>query len=196
MSAQVKDVPAEAPPIKLHFGCGNRKKEGFVNIDRLEFEAVDVVMDFMKQMPWPYADGSVDEIALEHVFEHLEIQDRVRFVNEAWRVMKVGGKMSILCPIWSSARAYGDPTHVWPPVGEWTGCYWERDWRLKEAPHTDEVADPVNGFTCDFKVTWGYGLHSSFKNRSLEHQKYALAWMKEAAQDINFTAIKLAKRVE
>jgi SAM-dependent methyltransferase len=185
----------ETPGIKLHLGCGNRKKEGWVNVDRLEFEAVDKVMDLM-DMPWPWEDSTVDEIVMEHTFEHFDNPSRVKLVNECYRVMKTGAKLTILCPIWSSARAYGDPTHIWPPVGEWTGCYWERDWRIKEAPHTDAVCDPNDPtlFNCDFKVTWGYGMHASLKNRSAAHQTYAMAWHKESAQDIQFTCIALAKR--
>jgi SAM-dependent methyltransferase len=181
--------------LKLHLACGNRKKAGFVNVDRLEFEAVDQVVDLIK-FPWPWEDDSVSEILCEHYFEHMTNQDRVRFINECYRVLAMGGKLTILCPIWSSARAYGDPTHVWPPVGEWTGCYWDRDWRIKEAPHVDEVCDPNDDtlFRCDFQVTWGYGLHNYLKNRSLEHQKYAIAHNKESAQDIQFTCIKRAKR--
>jgi SAM-dependent methyltransferase len=177
-------------PIKLHLGSGPRVKEGFINVDKLPFENVDVVLD-LATFPWPWEDNSVDEILMEHTFEHFEQMTRVKVINEIHRVLKVGGTAVVCTPIFSSSRAYGDYTHQWPPVGEWTFCYWSKDWRLREAIHTDSSVDP-NGFNCDFTCVWGYTAHEMLNNRSLEFQKDALAFWKEAAQDIICTATKRA----
>jgi hypothetical protein len=182
-----------ADKLRLHLGCGMRRKEGYVNVDRIEYPHVDVVTDLRDK--WPWEDNSVDEVLMEHTFEHFYPMERVHIINEMYRVMRVGAKAKILCPIWSSARAYGDPTHVWPPVSEWTAAYWNKVWRMKEAPHTDaSVVD--NMYNCNFFATCGYGLDPEMNNRSKEYQEMAMKYWKEAARDIVFSLTKLAPEVE
>jgi hypothetical protein len=180
---------AQTENLKLHLGCGNRHKEGYINVDVLEFEAVDLVHDLTK--PWPWADGSVSDILMEHTLEHFEVKDRIFILNEMHRVMKIGGKARILCPIWSSARAYGDPTHIWPPISEWTAAYWNRSWRATEAPHTEGEIVP-GMYTCNFHTTAGYGLDPDLNNRSQQYQEMAIKYWKEATRDIVFTLTRLA----
>jgi predicted SAM-dependent methyltransferase len=56
---------------KLNFGCGEEIMEGFVNMDILKLEGVDVAHDFNK-FPYPFKDNEFDEIYTSHVLEHLE----------------------------------------------------------------------------------------------------------------------------
>ncbi len=56
--------------LKLNLGCGRRKLDGYVNIDKSPVFAPDVVLD-LEALPWPFETGSVSEILAIHVLEHL-----------------------------------------------------------------------------------------------------------------------------
>src|SRR5688572_13911022 len=101
--------------IKLDLGCGPNKKEGFLGVDSIKFKGVDVVFDLATGR-WPWKDNSVSEAHASHFVEHLDAKERTHFVNELYRVLKPGATAQIIVPHWASQRAYGDPTHKWPPV--------------------------------------------------------------------------------
>lgn len=174
--------------IRIDLGCGPNKKEGFVGLDQYEFPGVDHVLN-VGQDRWPFDDGSVDEAFSSHFVEHLTATQRVHFYNELHRVLKPGGTAQIIVPHWGSCRAYGDPTHQWPPVSEFSLYYLDKDWRASNAPHTDKKWNP-EGFDCDFSATWGYGMHQALLSRNVEYQQYALSWFKEAASDLHVNVVK------
>lgn len=134
-------IMGELQSIRLDLGCGKKKKEGFIGVDELPFDGVDVVLD-IKQGAWPWKDNSVDEVYSRHFIEHLAGRERITFFNEMCRVMKAGATALIITPHWSHESAYGDPTHEWPPVTNWTYNYLNKAWRDACAPHV--------GYTCDF----------------------------------------------
>lgn len=121
--------------------------------------------------------------------EHLTATERVHFVNELYRVLTLNATCAIIVPHWASNRAYGDPTHQWPPVSEMWFYYLKRDWRAGNAPHTDK-ARWAEGFDCDFECTWGYGMHQTLTQRNVDFQQFALTFYKEAAQDTHATLTK------
>jgi hypothetical protein len=125
---------------KLDLGCGPNKAEGFTGIDAMQFDKVDHVLDLRKD--WPIEAGSVDEVHCSHFLEHLTGTERIHFFNELYRVLKPGATARIITPSWSHERAYGDPTHQWPPVCSWTYFYLDAGWRAVNAPHV--------GYECDF----------------------------------------------
>lgn len=176
--------------VKLDLGCGTNKREGFIGVDSIAFEGVDIVADLNER--WPFEDQSVDEVHSSHTVEHLTAEQRVHYVNELYRVLKVGAKATIICPHWASCRAYGDPTHQWPPISEFWFYYLSREWRLggknnpPQAPHTD-IKYWDKGFDCDFEATWGYGVHPNIQTRNQEFQEFAVNYYKEAVQDIHAT---------
>lgn len=173
--------------LKIDLGCGKNKKEGFTGVDSLAFEGVDVVADLTKR--WPFEDCSVSEAHSSHCVEHFNSIDRTHFVNELYRVLIPGGTCQIIIPHWASCRAYGDPTHQWPPVSEFWFYYLSKAWRSTNAPHTDVEHWPP-GFSCDFDATWGYAMNPYLATRSSEHQQFAFAWYKEAIQDTIATLVK------
>jgi hypothetical protein len=173
--------------VKLDIGCGTKKREGFIGVDAIAFEGVDVVLDVRK--PWPWDHDSVDEAHCSHFIEHLTGVERCHFVNELCRVLKPKAQATIIVPSWTSNRAYGDPTHQWPPVSEMWFYYLGKDWRATQAPHTDK-AHWSQGFDCDFDATWGYGMHPQLMTRNDEFRQFALQWYREAAQDIHVTLTK------
>jgi ubiquinone/menaquinone biosynthesis C-methylase UbiE len=174
--------------VKLDIGCGPHPKEGYEGVDQYAFDGkVKHVMNVC-ETPWPWKDGEVEEINCSHFLEHLTAEERIAFLNECYRVLKPDGKVFITTPHWASNRAYGDPTHQWPPISEMFFYYLDRKWRTENAPHTDVKHWP-EGYACDFLATWGYSMHQAIVPRNQEYQQYALAWFKEAAQDTIATLI-------
>jgi hypothetical protein len=191
-----------APPLRIDIGCGSKKQPGFVGLDRIKFEGVDHVLD-LGWHRWPFEDGTVAEAYTSHFVEHLTAEGRVHFCNELWRVLVPGGKCTLIVPHWASCRAYGDPTHQWPPVSEFWFYYLDRNWRADNAPHTDvkhwppeysneapPVRMTVGGFDCHFEVTWGYGMNPLVAARNAEFQQFALNNYKESIWDIHATLTK------
>jgi SAM-dependent methyltransferase len=175
-------------PIKLDLGCGPGKKAGFTGVDQTAFPGVDIVHDLKKK--WPWKDGSIEEVHSGHFLEHLDSMERIHFYNELHRVLKPGAKATIITPHWASCRAYGDPTHKWPPVSEFAWYYLKRDWRMANAPHAD-ITNLAGGFACNFEVTWGYGLEPGVAARNQEYQQHAMTYFKEAISDMFATLVKV-----
>lgn len=178
---------APAVPLRLDLGCGPNKRAGFTGVDRIKFPGVDVVADL--KITWPWPSGSVEEIHASHVIEHFDAIERVHVYNEMFRVLKVGGKATLIAPHWSSGRAYGDPTHQWPPISGFSFFYLLKAWRQQNAPHTD-AANWNSGYSCDFDATWGFSLHPQVGVRNQEYQQFAINFYTEAAQDIIATLTK------
>src|SRR5262245_13129486 len=186
----------EPHSLKLDLGCGDDKKDGFIGVDRRPFKGVDHVVDLGNDR-WPFEDNSVAEARASHFLEHLTAKERTNFVNELYRVLEVGGTCEIICPHWSSSRAYGDPTHVWPPVSDFWFYYLSKEWRKLNAVHVDEetlreVSPEIflNGarpmaFSCDFVVTWGYGYNPTLSVRSKEFVLFATEFYREAIAEIH-----------
>lgn len=164
-------------------------------MDQYAMEGVDIVCD-SRVVPWldqdgePIEDCSIEEVHCSHFLEHLTAQERVVFYNELYRVLKPGGKAAIITPHWASNRAYGDPTHQWPPVAEMAYYYLSTEWRAQQAPHTDIKWNP-NGYNCNFAATWGYSFSPELSVRNQEYVQYALTNFKEAAQDLHATLTKV-----
>lgn len=168
-------------PLKLDIGCGKNKKAGFIGVDVRAFDGVDTVADL--RQPWPWADGSVEEVNCSHFLEHLTAQERIHFANELFRVLKVGGKAVITTPHFGSVRAYGDLTHQWPPVVSFWYLYLNKAWRETNAPHNDQ-------YVCDFDHGYGFGLHPMVQARNQDYQNYAVIHLLEGAQDLVVTLTK------
>lgn len=88
--------------MKLNLGCGNKKREGYVNVDACG--EPDVVCD-LSVFPWPWADGSVDEVFSEHFLEH--VQDYEKTILEIHRILKPGGV------IWFKVPHFRNPMAIW-----------------------------------------------------------------------------------
>ena len=177
--------------IKIDLGCGPNKKDGFIGIDKIAFKGVDYICNLGSER-LPFDDNSIDEVYISHFLEHLNAAERCHLVNDMYRVMKVDSKATVIVPHWASGRAYGDPTHKWPPVSEFWFYYLDKEWRMNNAPHTDKT-NWLLGYECDFTCTWGYGLHQEILSRNQEYQTFATTFYKEAAQDIHATLIKVKR---
>jgi len=205
LEAELKALKAAAPaplePVRLDFGCGKNKKEGFKGVDIRQFEGVDFVVNLATEK-WPWFDESVDEGHCSHFIEHLTWPQRVHFFNELGRVLKKGAKATLIWPHWASDRFYGDPTHQQPMSGM-ALFYLNKDWRAgnKErgvpanAPHCDfESNEPGPHFwheyTCDFDNVLSFSVNPAMNGRSQEYVQHAMAHYKDAAMDVMATLIK------
>jgi len=190
---QLKVATVEQPNIKLDIGCGKNKVPGFIGMDYRNFPGVDIVHD-INVYPWPIENGSVAEINCSHFLEHLDHNrhnpERVRFMNEVYRILAPGGKITIITPHWASNRAYGDFTHADKPVSEMFFYYINKEWRKVNAPDNDSEWNP-DGYNCNFSATWGYSMREDLLSRNTEYQQFAMQNYKEACLDMVATCVKI-----
>ncbi len=92
----------------LDLGCGGKKREGRITIDRVDLPHVDIVADIEDGLGF-LPDNSVDEIHCRSVLEH--IQNFEDLMREIVRVLKSSGKAYIFVPHFSNPYYYSDPTH-------------------------------------------------------------------------------------
>lgn len=90
----------------LNLGSSDAHVGGYVNVDICE--PADAVVDLSQ--PWPWADSSVDGIRAHDIIEHLP--DKIRTMNEAWRVLRPGGRIEVEVPTTDGPGAFQDPQHI------------------------------------------------------------------------------------
>jgi SAM-dependent methyltransferase len=99
--------------MKIGIGCGNDYKE-FIGIDKGNY-GQQIKRDLRRGLP--FSDETVDYILADNILEHIPVNDHFGeddfafIMNECLRVLKPGGKMEVITPLWSSEVAYKDPTH-------------------------------------------------------------------------------------
>jgi hypothetical protein len=94
--------------MKLHLGCGNDYKEGYVNCDISREVLTDKIVNLEKKLP--FKDNSINEVIANHVFEH--VQNFIPLMHELHRICKNKAKIKIKTPFFSAWGQYNDPTHV------------------------------------------------------------------------------------
>jgi hypothetical protein len=173
----------DAQELRLDLGAGKGglTPDGFTPVDKNAFPGITQV-DLTQ--PWPWADASVDEAHCAMLLQYLSASERVHFFNELYRVLKPGARTQIVTPMWSSQKAYIDVLVQWPPVSE--GFYHS----LSQAWREEQNEVDTRGFTCDFDVTMGYGMHQDLFARNGEYKQHAIQFWKEAAQDLIVTITK------
>jgi glycosyltransferase involved in cell wall biosynthesis len=93
--------------MRLNLGCCDSLLPGYVNVDLVEAPGVTVA-DLSR--PWPWPDSSVEHVRAWDVIEHLP--DKIRTMNELWRVLAPGATAEIAVPTTDGPGAFQDPTHV------------------------------------------------------------------------------------
>lgn len=94
---------------RLNVGCGDRPREGWINLDCQQRPGVDVVHDARQGLPFP--DNSFDELLADNFLEHFVSEHVVLLINEFHRVLAPNGRCEIIVPHALSQGAYQDPTH-------------------------------------------------------------------------------------
>ena len=171
-----------ATALKLNLGCGKSKMDGYTGVDISPDCGADIVHD-LAVFPWPFDDDSVDEVHASHFLEHIAGPDRMAFMNELWRVLKVDATATIITPHGNSNRAVQDPTHQWPPIVESSYLYFNRKWR------EDNFLDhyPI---TCNFDFSYGYNIENPWASRAQEAKDFALRHYLNVAADLHVILTK------
>ena len=94
--------------LKLDIGCGISKREGFMGIDIIPLNGVDLVHD-LNHFPYPLKSNSASEVWMDNVLEHLE--NPIKVVEEVFRICKNKAKITVSVPYFRSWYATIDPTH-------------------------------------------------------------------------------------
>lgn len=94
----------------LDVGCGINKYPGAIGVDRNPASRADVLCD-LDRFPYPFRDGSFDEIRVVHVIEH--VADVVAAVEEFHRLARDSGRILIVTPHYTDFSSFCDPTHRW-----------------------------------------------------------------------------------
>ena len=97
----------------LNLGAGNYLIPDAVQHDKLKHrEEIDVVWD-LSVTPWPWPDERFSTVLARAVLEHLNI-DLLTAMDEIWRIMIPGGKLTVKLPYWNHEMSYNDPSHRYP----------------------------------------------------------------------------------
>ncbi len=81
-------------PLRLHVGSGDKRLEGWVNIDLQALPGVDVVADVTKGLNF----DRVQSVFAEHFLEHLAIGDALGFLLEVHRLLAPEGWLRLSTP--------------------------------------------------------------------------------------------------
>jgi len=124
--------------LRLNLGCGLNRIDGFVNVDK--HGAPDVRHD-LESFPWPWPDGSVSEVVLNHVLEHLGAQPDVfiGIMKELYRVCAPDALIRIAVPHPRHDHFLGDPTHVRVVTPDVLSLFSRRlnlEWQAQRAANT------------------------------------------------------------
>lgn len=151
--------------LKLHLGCGNDKREGYVNCDISSDVKPDKIVDLEKKLP--FKDNSVDEIITSHTLEH--VRNLIPLLNELHRICKKGARIKIRVPYFAHESAFSMMDHV--RFFSWTTfdfldkdhpCHWQRG-----VPYFKVVYK---------KMIWRPNLFSFFNRIPKIYQNF-LCWM-------------------
>lgn len=194
--------PKEEKIIKYDLACGDRKcSPDFIGVDIAKTESADIVHNLL-QFPYTFAeDNSVDELYAAHFLEHIpqcywnegneytvvhkdekSVELFEKFMLECHRILKPGGKFTIVCPYYNSSRCWQDPTHR-RAINEASFLYFNRDWRKAnklEHCHADS----------DFDYSYGYNIGGEWQTRNRDAQVFAIKHYMNVADDIVVTLTK------
>jgi SAM-dependent methyltransferase len=173
------------PALRLDLACGNSKREGFVGVDI----SLDTQADYLcnlDEYPWKLRkitraeDGSVKEVEFDagkvidddsvfeihcsHFIEH--VADIKAFMEEIYRILIPGGRVTFYAPYYSSVRAMQDYTHK-RFISEATFLYFNKKWM-----DTNKLQH--YGVRCNFAVlSTKFMFNPEWKTRSKDAQEWA-----------------------
>jgi SAM-dependent methyltransferase len=100
---------AAGRPVRLNLGVGQRPRDGYYGLDRVELPGVDVLADLNEPLSG-LPDNSVAAVYTHHTLEH--VANFLPLLKEVHRVVVPGGRVEVVAPHFSNPYAFSDPTHV------------------------------------------------------------------------------------
>lgn len=126
----------ENEPVRIDLGCGKRKQDGFIGIDRFPMPEVDILADIDTVLP--LEDNSVDVLFSSHALEHTK--DLMFTMREIYRICKHGAQVCIIAPYYEQKLNVANPYHLMV-FNEHTPRFWT------DHPETPvdvlDYADPI-----------------------------------------------------
>ena len=100
---------------KLNLGSGDKKIDGFLNVDKFDTFKPDIVHD-LETFPYPFNDNEIDEIKLIHVLEHIGQSPDIfiEIIKQLYRICCDQAIIHISVPHPRHDDFLADPTHVRP----------------------------------------------------------------------------------
>jgi SAM-dependent methyltransferase len=96
----------------LELGCGKNPNREICNVfhDIIKHsEFVNYTCD-LNQFPWTLPQGEFDLVYSNQVMEHMKA-DVKDWMDELWKILKVGGRTIIRVPHFTNPHFFIDPTH-------------------------------------------------------------------------------------
>ena len=117
--------------LKLNLGSGDKRIDGFVNVDHSPECKPDILLD-LEATPWDFRDDSVTHVVLHHVLEHLGRTPEafLAIMQELYRVCRDEAVIEITVPHPFHDNFISDPTHV-RPITAMTLALFDREENLR-----------------------------------------------------------------
>lgn len=140
--------------MKLDLACGLNPKEGYTGVD-LYGDKAALRID-LTRYPWTeLPDACAADINCSHYIEHIAMENvqahgfaaqdaLLAFFDEVYRILEVGGTVSLCWPALKTVRAFQDPTHRRFIPAE-TLQYLDKNWRTS-------VGLSHYNVVCDFEI--------------------------------------------
>lgn len=176
--------------LRLNFASGIIRKDGFLSVDIRKSVKPDILCDLTKKLPWK--DNSVDEISCNNFLHLLNGEERVKFLDEIYRILKPnpksdpeGSRAVITTHHWANTNAYLDPNAKFPPVCESTYAIFNRKWRQDNGYDYYDIKS-------NFKSPIGWANpHPDFIGRNDEYMIKHATHSINAVNDLMVTLFKL-----
>src|SRR5215813_9269378 len=97
--------------MKINFGAGETKLEGYINIDLEENSKPDIICD-LRKAALPFKDNEVEMVQMLHCIEHIELKYWPHVFNEFWRVLCPNGKLFLAYPEFEKCANYFLENHL------------------------------------------------------------------------------------
>jgi len=142
--------------LRYNLGCGFKKMEGYVNVDRAKICKPDILAD-VTEIPWTWAKSNqAGEIYMGDLAEHITREQNVwiKVLQECHRVLEKGGLLRLRVPEFREGNllaAVTDLTHVnWFTVDtlDYLDCRhsrWKNFSRAYGVPAFDRVGQARKG---------------------------------------------------
>ena len=148
--------------ISVELGCGNNKKNpDSIGIDLLDYECVDIVGDVYKVLR-EFPQGGCDEVYSSHFVEH--VFDVPLLLVEVARILKKGGKLTVIVPHFSNPYFYSDLTHK-SFFGLYSMSYFSKDLYLsrKVPTYQRKLNFTIEEIRLEFKSTPPFYIRHALK---------------------------------